>query len=289
MLRPSALGDDVGEIAPDYDPRLRLADWMSSPENPFFAKAVVNRYWKHFFKRGLIEPEDDIRDTNPPTNPDLLDALEQHFVASKFDLKDLVRLITQSNAYQLSAVPNEHNLADLQNYSRYYPRRVQAEVLLDSIDDLTGANTSFANLPLGTRAVALPDNSYNKASPLLRVFGRPESTSVCECERRGSASLAQSLHLINAADVKAKLATAGGRADRFAKDERLPEEKVRELYLAAFSRPPRAEELDIALSYLNESRPNAQDKPGDSQQAAKDHYQDLIWALINTKEFLFNH
>ncbi len=289
MVRPAALGDQVGEIAPDQDPRLKLADWMSSPENPFFAKAVVNRYWKHFFNRGLIEPEDDIRDTNPPTNPELLAALETHFVESKFDLKELVRLITQSNAYQLSAIPNQHNTADRQNYSRYYPRRMQAEVLLDSIDDLTGARTSFANLPIGTRAVALPDNSYNRASPLLRVFGRPESTSVCECERRGSASLAQSLHLINASDVKAKLATSGGRADRLAKAEMPAEEKISELYLAAFSRPPRADELDTALAYLAESRYDANGKPIDPNKTARDNYQDLIWALINTKEFLFNH
>ncbi len=289
MIRPTALGDEVGEIAPDHDPRLRLADWMSSPENPFFAKAVVNRYWKHFFKRGLIEPEDDIRDTNPPTNPELLTALEQHFVTTKFDLKELVRVITESNAYQLSAIPNQHNLADQQNYSRYYPRRMQAEVLLDSIDDLTGAKTSFANLPVGTRAVALPDNSYNKASPLLRVFGRPESTSVCECERRGSASLAQSLHLINASDVKSKLATPGGRADRLAKAEKEAGEKIRELYLTAFSRQPNPDELKTAIAYLTESRYNAEGKPIDPKTAARDNFQDLIWALLNTKEFLFNH
>ncbi len=289
MVRPAALGDDVGEIPPDHDPRLRLADWMSSAENPFFAKAVVNRYWKHFFKRGLIEPEDDIRDTNPPTNPELLEALEKHFVSSKFDLKELVRVITQSSAYQLSAIPNEHNVADQQNYSRYYPRRMQAEVLLDSIDDLSGARTSFANLPVGTRAVALPDNSYNNASPLLRVFGRPESTSVCECERRESASLAQSLHLINAADVKAKLATSGGRADRLSKAEKSAKEKISELYLAAFSRQPRPEELDTALAYLAESRYDANGKPIDPKIVARDNFQDLLWALINSKEFLFNH
>ena len=289
MVHPAALGDDVGKIAPDQDPRLRLADWMSSPENPFFAKAVVNRYWKHFFKRGLIEPEDDIRDTNPPTNPELLAALEAHFINSRFDLKELVRVIAQSSAYQLSAMPNEHNVVDQQNYSRYYPRRMQAEVLLDSIDDLTGARTSFANLPVGTRAVALPDNSYNNASPLLRVFGRPESTSVCECERRESASLAQSLHLINASDVKSKLATSGGRADRLAKQEKSAEEKIRELYLAAFARQPRSDELNAASAYLAESRYGTDGKPIDANKVARENYQDLIWALINTKEFLFNH
>ena len=277
-LKPAALGDAIPAIAPDEDPRLKLADWMGTSTNPFFAKALVNRYWKHFFQRGLIEPEDDIRDSNPPTNPELLAALEKHFVASGFDLKELVRAITRSNAYQLSATPNQYNVVDRQNYSRYYPHRLQAEVLLDAIDRVAGTQTDFSNLPPGTRAVALPDNSYNRQSPFLRVFGRPEGESVCECERVQSSSLAQSLHLINAPDIKAKLASPTGRADRLAKDTRPPEDLIRELYLAAFSREPRPAELQAALAYLNETG-----------TAANDNFQDLIWALINTKEFLFNH
>ncbi|MEO8498526.1 MAG: DUF1549 domain-containing protein, partial [Planctomycetota bacterium] len=274
-VAPGALGDDIGEIPPDEDPRLRLADWMGGETNPFFAKALVNRYWKHFFKRGLIEPEDDIRDTNPPTNPELLAALEDHFRGSGFDLKSLVRVITSSHAYQLSATPNEHNLADRQNYSRYYPKRLQAEVLLDAFDQVTGASTSFANLPAGTRAVALPDNSYNSSSPFLRVFGRPDNSSVCECERVQSASLAQSLHLLNAADIKAKLATANGRADRLSKDERPAAEKVGELYMVAFSREPRADELATAIGYLAEERTDANGNPIDKAKAASENFQDL--------------
>lgn len=288
-LKPAALGDAIPAMTADEDPRLRLADWMSTPENPFFAKALVNRYWKHFFQRGLIEPEDDIRDTNPPTNPELLAGLEKHFVASGFDLKELVRVITRSHSYQLSATPNEHNISDRQNYSRYYPRRLQAEVLLDAIDRLTESQTDFANLPAGTRAVALPDNSYNRSSPFLRVFGRPEGESVCECERVQSSSLAQSLHLINAADIKAKLGNPNGRAQRIAKDDRTPEAKVRELYLAAFSREPREDELRTALEYLTEPRVDAEGKTIDPLKAVRENFQDLIWALINTKEFLFNH
>jgi hypothetical protein len=289
MINPSALGDEVGEIAADRDPRLRLADWMAGPANPFFAKSLVNRYWKHFFKRGLIEPEDDIRDTNPPTNPELLLALEDHFLSSGFDLKDLVRVITNSLAYQLSAAPNEYNIADNQNYSRYYPRRLPAEVLLDAIDRLTGAQTSFANLPLGTRAVALPDNSYNRASPFLRVFGRPEGSSVCECERVQSASLSQSLHLINAADIKSKLATRGGNAERFADQDRPAADKIRDLYLVAYARYPTPAELKTVEGYLAEPRLDAAGKPLDAKRAARENFQDLLWALINTKEFLFTH
>lgn len=288
-LTPRAFGDDVGEITADEDPRLRLADWMSSPENPFFAKALVNRYWKHFFKRGLIEPEDDIRDTNPPTNPELLAALEKHFIESGFDLKSLVRVITQSNAYQLSAMPNDHNLVDRQNYSRYYPRRLEAEVLLDAIDDLTGNRTTFANLPPGTRAVALPDNSYNKSSQFLQVFGRPDNTSVCECEREESSSLAQSLHLINSSEIKSKLSTAAGRAKKLAAAQAEHEANITELYRAAFARIPTPEELQTSIAYLNDVPVDTNGNPMNEKQALEQNYQDLIWALMNTKEFLFNH
>jgi hypothetical protein len=289
-LAPAALGDKIPAIPPDSDPRLALANWMASPTNPFFAKTLVNRYWKHFFQRGLIEPEDDIRDSNPPTNPELLAALEQRFIDSRYDLKALVRAITTSSAYQLSATPNEHNRDDRQNYSRYYPRRLQAEVLLDAIDSVAGTQTDFANLPAGTRAIALPDNSYNRASAFLRVFGRPEAESVCECERVQSSSLAQSLHLLNAPDIKAKLSSGTGRAERLAQDAQKPvEDKVRELYLVAFAREPRSEERLAAVAYLREPRAGADGKPLAPPQAERENLQDLVWALMNTKEFLFNH
>jgi len=288
-VKPAALGAPTLDIPPDEDPRLRLADWLSDKTNPFFAKSLVNRYWKHFFRRGIVEPEDDIRDTNPPTNPELLDALAKHFIESGYDLKSVVRTITQSHTYQLSAMPNEFNGVDRQNFSHYYPKHLPAEVLLDAIDDFTGAKTDFADLPPGTRAIALPDNSYNRSSGFLKVFGRPEGASVCECERVQSSSLAQSLHLMNAADVKAKLATNDGRADRLAKAPTPAPEKLRELYLAAFSREPRADEEQIANEYLTRSRFDAEGKPLDSQKATRQAYEDLLWALINTKEFLYNH
>ena len=288
-LRPAALGDAISKIAPDDDPRLQLADWMSRKDNPFFAKALVNRYWKHFFKRGLIEPEDDIRATNPPTNPELLAALEKHFIESGFDLKALVRVITQSSTYQLSAKPNEHNGVDRQNFSRFYPRRLQAEVLLDSIDQLTGATTVFADLPAGTRAVALPDNSYNRASPFLKVFGRPEAESVCECERAHSSSLAQILHLMNGSDIKAKLRTTKGRANQLAADKRANDQKIREMYLVAFARAPRQAELKVALDYLETTLSDANGNLVPKATAHRQKLEDLLWALMNTKEFLFNH
>jgi hypothetical protein len=288
-VKPAALGAPTQDILPDEDPRLRLADWMSDKSNPFFAKALVNRYWKHFFKRGLVEPEDDIRDTNPPTNPELLDALAKHFTDSNFDLRALVRVITESRTYQLSAMPNDHNAVDRQNFSHYYPKRMQAEVLLDAIDQVAGSRSDFADLPPGTRAISLPDNSYNRASPFLKVFGRPEGTSVCECERVQSSSLAQSLHLMNAADVKAKLAAKDGRAERLAKVDLSDPVRIRELYLAAFARDPDEEELRIAITHLSKPRTDASGKLLDVSTTKRQAFEDLIWALVNTKEFLFNH
>jgi len=289
MLKPAGLSEPELDIAPDDDPRLALVDWMSQKNNPFFAKSLVNRYWKHFFKRGLVEPEDDLRDTNPPTNPDLFEALAKSFTESGYDLRALVRTLTQSHAYQLSSTPNPYNAVDRQAYSHYYPRRMTAEVMLDSIDMVTGSKTDFADLPAGTRAISLPDNSYNRASPFLKVFGRPEGASVCECERVQSASLAQSLHLMNAADVKAKLSASGGRAEALSKAEMPEPKRIRELYLAAFSREPTADEVRISENHVSKPRTDAAGKPLDSQRAKRNGYEDLVWALLNTKEFLYNH
>jgi hypothetical protein len=276
LVQPAALGAHVGEIPVDDDPRLRLADWMAASDNPYFATALVNRYWKHFFGQGLVEPEDDIRDTNPASNPELLAALRDHFVASGFDLKELVRLLVSSRAYQ-AAGPIEANAFDRQNVSHALPRRLSAEVLLDALDRVCETTTSFASLPAGTPAVALPDASYTESSPFLRVFGRPENTSACECERAQTASLAQSLHLMNASDIKQKLASPQGRAARYAAEQRPRSEQIHELYLAALAREPALDELLVAENYLAGST--------DARQA----WEDLIWALVNTKEFLFNH
>jgi len=288
-VKPTALGEAELNILPDEDPRLYLADWMGSPENPFFAKALVNRYWKHFFKRGLIEPEDDIRETNPPSNPELLDALAKHFVTSGFDLKAIIRMIAQSNAYQISAAPNQYNEIDQQNFSHFYPRHLQAEVLLDAIDQATGARSKFPDVPAGTLAISLPDNSYNRSSYFLKVFGRPDAASVCECERVQSSSLAQSLHLLNSDEIRQKLVVNNGRAHRLAQGNQSDQEKIRELYLATLSREPREQELNIALDYLSKARVDDAGKPARSEQIDRMAFEDLLWALLDTKEFIFNH
>jgi hypothetical protein len=288
---PAALGAEPARLTPDQDPREVLADWMARPDNKFFAPSLVNRYWKHFFGRGLVDPEDDIRETNPATNPELLDALAKDFVASKFDLKHVVRTICKSSTYQLSSTPNHYNAADKQSFSRYYPRRLAAEVLLDAMNDVTKTNQAFTNLPSNTRAVQLPDNSFNAESYFLTVFGRPESSSACECERSTDASLAQSLHLFNSSDVQTKLTADTGRAATLAgdKDTRPDEAKVRELYLWAFARQPDGEELKLADTYIAKPRKAADGKPLAAPAAKRQGYEDLVWALINTKEFLFNH
>ena len=286
-VKPAGLGTGALSLAPDDDPRQALADWLGSKENPFFARSLVNRYWKHFFNRGLVDPEDDLRETNPATNPELLDALAAEFVKSGYDLKHLVRTLATSRTYQFSAVPNQYNAIDRQNFSRYYPRRLTAEVLYDSVHAVLQSESKFDGLPAGTRAVALPDNSFNASSYFLTVFGRPEASSSCECERSQDASLAQSLHLLNAKDIQSKLAADTGRAALLAADSRHKDEKIRELYAWAFSRPPTAGELSLARSHLEKG---TKDKDGKETPARKRQaYEDLLWVLINTKEFLFNH
>ena len=277
MVLARGLGEASPNLSPDVDARHVLADWMSNPKNPFFAKALVNRYWKHFFSRGLVDPEDDMRVTNPASNPELLDALARNFINSKFDLKQLIRTICNSKTYQLSALPNRWNAKDKQNYSRYYPKRLNAEVLLDGINQLTGTTTNFAGMPSGTRAVELPDNGFN--SYFLTVFGRPESSSACECERSGDANLAQSLHLLNSNEIQNKLTDQKANAFKFSQNNELThEEKIEQLYLTAFSRKPTQGEIEIALTYIDRHRKDV-----------KRAYEDVIWALIITKEFMFNH
>ena len=280
-ISPAGLGARPLELTPETDPRHALVDWMVSPDNPHFAPTLVNRYWKHFFSRGLVDPEDDIRETNPATNPELLNALARQFIDTGFDLKGLIRTICQSSTYQLSSEPNRFNAEDKQNYSRYYPRRLQAEVLLDSIDQVAGAVTQFDGMPSGTRAVQLPDSGFDVY--FLKVFGRPEADSACECERAGDASLAQSLHLINSADLLGKMSADSGRAARLAGDvQRDHDEKIEELFLIAMCRRPTAEEASALIGYVER-------KTTGENANARQAYEDVMWMLLNTKEFLFNH
>jgi hypothetical protein len=276
QLPPAGLDASPAPISNEVDPREALVDWMASPENPFFARALVNRYWKHFMGRALVEPEDDLRITNPPSNPELLDGLAKHFIESGYDLKSLVRLICQSETYSRSSDALPENIEDRRSYSRFYPKRMTAEVLLDAVDTVTATTTRFSGVPLGTRAVALPDTGFD--SYFLTVFGRPQSTTACECERTQEANLTQSLHLLNSEEIQKKLADEKGRAAQLAADTaRSDEEKLKDLYLRVFSRLPSDAELLAAVSYLK-AKPNP-----------REAYEDIIWSLVNSKEFLFNH
>jgi hypothetical protein len=245
---------------------------MTAKENPYFARALVNRYWKHFFGRGLVDPEDDLRLTNPPSNPELLDGLTRYFIDDAYDLKKLIRTICTAQAYRLSSIPNAFNAEDRQNFSRYLPKRLPAEVLLDAIDAVTLARTEFKGARPGTRAVQLPDNQVD--SYFLSVFGRPDSASACECERSLDATLAQCLHMLNSGEVLRKV--SGPRADQLARDGRPHAARIRDLYLISLSREPTPEESAALLAHLK-------------RKNVREAYEDIIWALVNSKEFLFNH
>jgi hypothetical protein len=277
VMRP--LDGEPLQAAPGDDPRQTLVDWMVDAKNPFFAKAVVNRYWAHFFGRGIVDPLDDMRVTNPPSNPELLDALAKDFVEHHYSLKHLVRTLCKSRTYQLSSTPNEWNKQDRQAYARYYPKRLSAEVLFDAVCQVTGSPTPFPGLPQDAhaprRAIMLPDESFS--SYFLDVFGRPQRLSACECERVSEANLAQVLHLLNSDEIQGKLTRPGGRADALAKDPRPDADKVNELFLWAVGHEPDAKKRQLALDHLA-------GHPRDKKAA----YENILWALLNTKEFLFN-
>jgi hypothetical protein len=277
VIKP--LDGDPMKIGSDEDPRQKLVDWMVEPRNPFFARAVANRYWAHFFGRGIVDPLDDMRVTNPPSNPELLDALAKDLIDHKFSLKHLIRTICKSRTYQLSSIPNEFNKHDKQAYARYYPKRMSAEVLFDAVCQVTDSPSTFNGLPQDRnapkRAIMLPDESFQ--SYFLDVFGRPQRISACECERVSEANLAQALHLLNSDEVQGKLSRGGGRADTLTQDKRPDAEKVEELFYWAFAHKPSPEQLSAALAHINK---NAQNK--------KLTYENIIWALLNTKEFVFN-
>jgi Protein of unknown function (DUF1549)/Protein of unknown function (DUF1553) len=276
--KPKPLGaPELPDLGPFRDPRVSLVNWLKEADNPFFARALVNRYWKHFLGRGLVDPEDDMRVSNPPSNPELLDGLADDFVKNGYDLKHLVRTIATSHAYDRSSQPNASNELDRRNFARFYARRLPAEVLLDAVGVVTGSREKFAALPEAFRATQLPDDGF--ASYFLDVFGRPKRESVCECERSTEANLSQTLHLLNSDDINGKLTPDTARAAKLAVDGRSEADNVEELYRVALARKPTDEERAECVAFLGKRKAGRQLRQG---------YEDLIWTLLNTKEFLFN-
>jgi hypothetical protein len=270
---PKFLGGEPVKMEPDRDRREVLAEWMTASSNPYFANAIVNRLWKHFLGRGLVEPVDDFRVTNPPTNEGLLRALAEDFIRHKFDLKHLFRMITASRVYQLSAQPNETNKEDKQFYSRFYLKRLNAEELLDGICQVTEAPEKFPGFHLGTRAAQLPDPKV--PSYFLDVFDRATRETVCE--RKQTTSVVQVMHLVSGDTINQKIRAENGLIERLIKAGESSREIIEELYLRTLSRFPKKEEAQLAQQGVGQA------------PSPREGYEDLLWALLNSKEFLFNH
>jgi hypothetical protein len=258
------------------DRRRALAKWLTAENRHWLAKNVVNRYWGYLMGKGLVNPIDDLRETNPPSNPELLEALADALVASGYDLKSLLRLILTSTVYQLSALATSENRLDSTFFTHYTIKRLTAEQLLDAIDAATGTVEKFPKLPAGTRAISVPDTTY--ASFFLDTFGRPLRAISCECERSSDPNLSQALNLMNGELLNRKLFQTDSRLTRTLKDPKLTDPAlVRRLYLLTFNRPPTDDEVAEAERLFAEAP---------SRQVGA---QDLFWALLNSKEFLFNH
>ena len=257
------------------DQRDSLAEWLTSADNPMFAKAGVNRIWSYFMGRGIIEPVDDIRTSNPPSNPELLDALTKDFVESGFDMKHIMKTIARSRTYQQSIKTNKWNKEDTINFSHATARRLTAEQLLDAIGVATGSQPKFEGVPKNLRAVQLPDSKV-KDDGFLKLFGRPERESSCECERTSDVSLAHAMNLINGPTVANAIIDPTGRIAKLLKEDKDDKSIIEELYLATLARLPQDNEYATAVEHFA----NAESK--------EEGVQDLMWALINSPAFLFN-
>ncbi len=286
---PAPLDGKSLTIESPEDRRLHLAEWLVSRDNPYFSRAIANRLWANFMGVGLVEAVDDLRVTNPASNEKLLSAAGQYLADQKFDLKALMRAILQSETYQRSSQPLPENATETRFYSRYYPQRLKAEVLLDAISEVTGVPTQFTvdlrnanqglgeKYPFGFRALQLPDSKTD--SYFLKAFGRPERDKTCECERTAEPSVTQVLHLSNGDTINKKLGGADNRIGKFLADKTSPEKIVEEIYLAALSRFPTEAEKTRIMKVVADS----------SEAELRPLIEDVYWAVLSSKEFLFNH
>ncbi len=274
VMRPKFLGGDVPEIKPGESRRAVLARWLTSPQNPYFARNIANIVWAHFIGRGIIEPVDDVRISNPPSNPELLDALATKLVDYHYDFKKLVRDICTSRTYQLDTRANNTNATDDRNFAKATIRRLRAEVLLDCISEVTDTQDKFPGLPRGAKAVEIPDG--NAGDYFLTTFGRATRASVCSCEVKVDPNLSQALDLLNGDTVQNKI-QQGGVVKSLLKHGDTPDQVIADLYLRCLSREPTTNELAKLNEFL---------KPGSASEPV---LNDVFWSLLNAKEFVFNH
>ncbi len=273
VLEPRPLFGEARPIAAGEDPRAALAEWITSPENQFFAQVAANRVWADLMGRGIVDPVDDLRATNPPSNPRLLEALANDFREQSYDLKKLIRRIMTSEVYGLSSTPNNRNISDTRNYSRHYRARLRAEVLLDAVCDVTGIEEEFRGMPAGSRSMEIW--THRVESLFLDAFGRPDANQDPPYERQPDSTIVQALHLMNAPALHKKISADNGTAAKLAAGDKAPEAIVDELYLLLYSRPPSdVERTEVGAAFA--AMP-------DRRQAT----EDLMWALMNTPEFMF--
>ncbi|MFM1801227.1 MAG: hypothetical protein RJA81_579, partial [Planctomycetota bacterium] len=273
VMPPKFLGDEAPETK-GKDRRVILAEWLASPRNPFFATSFVNRVWAHFYGVGIVDPVDDFRVSNPASNPELLDELAKRFTESNYDLRKIVRDICNSRTYQRSTKRNESNQSDEKNFAHANLRRIQAESLLDTITLVTSTKDKFNGLPLGSRAVQIADGGYS--TYFLTTFGRATRETPCSCEVKMEPTLSQALHLLNGNTVNSKI-RSGGVIEELLKTEKTTEGQISSLYLRCFARRPSNEEIEkVKKAIALEPDP-------------KKAMEDLFWALLNSREFLFNH
>ena len=276
LVPARALGAEAADFSQTPDRRVALADWMTAPRNPFLAKAIANRIWAHYFGRGLVNPIDDMRETNPASNEPLMAALTTHLQDLHFDLKAFTRTLLNSQVYQLSSTTNESNADDEQSFSHAAHKALAAEVLLDAVCQTTGIPEKFNGWPEGYRAIQVWDNRM--PSYFFRIFGRPARNTVCECERSNEPSIAQALHLLNSPEIMEKIQDRHGAARKLAESKLAPSEIVDELYLLTLARFPKDHERALMLQVFD-----------GSDADRKTAVEDVLWTLLNTKEFIYNH
>ncbi len=273
VMTPTFLGGDQAETK-GRDRREVMAEWLTSPENPYFSTSIANRVWAHFMGVGIVDPVDDIRVSNPATNPELFQALGDKLAEYKFDFRQLVRDICNSQAYQRSATPNDSNRSDTRNYAYATVRRVPAEMLLDCVGQVTNTKEKFRGLPLGARAVQIADG--RTSTYFLDTFGRAPRETVCDCEASTDPSLSQALHLLNGSATSGKI-SQGKVVDELLKDDATPQQALDRLYVRCLSRYPTDEERAELLASIEQS------------ESPKQGLEDVFWAILNSREFVFNH